>query len=82
MDDLGRICIPREMRKMAHVEEGDPFEIFIQDETIILKLYNPDDRKIERKMIEVMDELNLLDEYGLEHEVEQLWKKIEKKLYK
>lgn len=82
MDDLGRICIPRDLRKMANVKEGDPFEIFVEDGTILLKLYNPDERKIERKMGEVMDELNRLNEYHLEHEVEQLLKKINKKLFK
>jgi len=83
MDDLGRICIPKEIRKRAHVQEGDPFEIFIENETIILKLYNPiGEQKIKRKMCEVMDELSLLNEYELEHEVEQLLKKINKKLYK
>lgn len=83
MDDLGRICIPKEIRKMAHVQEGDPFEIFIENETIILKLYNPmSEQKILRKMVEVMNELNILNEYELEHEVDQLLKKINKELFK
>ena len=81
MDDLGRICIPREMRKMANVKEGDHFEIFVDDQTILLKLYDPEHQKIERKLCEVMDELNILCEYDLQREVEQLLKKITKKLF-
>lgn len=82
-DDLGRICIPKEIRKMIHTQEGDPFEIFIEGETIILRPYNPiGNQKIERKMYEVIDELNLLDEYELRYEAEQLLKKIHKKLDK
>ena len=81
-DDLGRICIPKEIRKMVHTQEGDPFEIFIENENIILKPYNPiGEQKIIRKMIEVIDELDVLNEYELKHEVEQLLKKINTKLY-
>ena len=80
MDDLGRICVPKEMRKMANVKEGDPFEIFVGDQTILFKLYDPEHQKIERKLCEVMDELNILCEYDLQKEVEQLLEKITKKL--
>lgn len=80
IDDLGRVCIPKEIRKMTHIQDGDPFEIFIEDQNIILKLYDPiGNQKIERKMFEVIDELSLLNEYELKHEAEQLLKKIHKK---
>lgn len=80
MDDLGRICIPKELRKMVHVKEGNPFEIFIEGQTIILKPYDPEHRKIENNLCEVMDELNILCEYDLQEEVKQLLEKITKKL--
>ena len=40
IDDLGRIVIPREIRKQLKVSEGDPFEIFMTKEgEVILKPY-------------------------------------------
>ena len=40
IDDLGRIVIPREIRKQLKVSDGDPFEIFMTKEgEVILKPY-------------------------------------------
>lgn len=39
MDDLGRIIIPKEIRRTLGVEEGTPFEIYIEPNAIILKKY-------------------------------------------
>lgn len=41
VDELGRIVIPMELRKVFNLEEKDPIEIFIEDERIILKKYMP-----------------------------------------
>lgn len=42
IDDLGRIVIPKEIRKNFHIKESDPMEIFINSEAeIILKKYSP-----------------------------------------
>ena len=41
IDDLGRIVIPREIRKSIGIKEGDPLEIFVDDKTVILKKYRP-----------------------------------------
>ncbi len=42
IDDLGRIVIPKEIRKTFHIKESDPMEIFINSEgEIILKKYSP-----------------------------------------
>ena len=30
IDDLGRIAIPKEVRRQVRIHEGDPFEIFIE----------------------------------------------------
>lgn len=41
IDDLGRIVIPKEIRKTFHIKESDPMEIFINgDGEIILKKYS------------------------------------------
>ena len=41
LDDLGRIVLPIELRRTLEIEERDPVEIFIEDNTIILKKYQP-----------------------------------------
>ncbi|MBE5937967.1 MAG: AbrB/MazE/SpoVT family DNA-binding domain-containing protein [Lachnospiraceae bacterium] len=43
LDNLGRIVIPKEMRRVLGIEEKDPIEILIQDETIVLRKYEPAD---------------------------------------
>ena len=37
IDELGRIVLPSEMRKMFGINEKDAVEIFTKDDTIILK---------------------------------------------
>ncbi len=42
IDDLGRIVIPKEIRKTLRIKEGDPLEIFTDREgQVILKKYSP-----------------------------------------
>lgn len=42
IDDLGRVVIPKEIRKTLRIKEGDPLEIFTDSEGgIILKKYSP-----------------------------------------
>jgi AbrB family transcriptional regulator (stage V sporulation protein T) len=41
IDDLGRIVIPKELRRTMRIREGDSLEIFIDGEKIMLKKYSP-----------------------------------------
>ena len=42
IDDLGRIVIPKEIRRTMHIREGDPLEIFTaKDGEVIFKKYSP-----------------------------------------
>lgn len=43
LDDLGRITLPIELRRNLNISEHDPLEIFVDDERIILKKYEPCD---------------------------------------
>ena len=40
IDDLGRIVIPKELRKNLRIKEGDNLEIFIENDDIILRKYS------------------------------------------
>ena len=40
IDDLGRIVIPKEVRKILRIKEGEPMEIFIEDGGVIFKKYD------------------------------------------
>ena len=40
IDDLGRVVIPREIRKRLGIKEGDPLEIFTNRDEIILRKYD------------------------------------------
>lgn len=42
IDDLGRVVIPKEIRRTLRIRESDPLEIFTDHEgAIILKKYSP-----------------------------------------
>ena len=41
IDDLGRVVIPKEIRRTLKIKEGDPLEIFItKEDEIVFKKYN------------------------------------------
>ena len=42
IDDLGRIVIPREVRRMLGIREGDPLEISVSDDgkSVVINRYN------------------------------------------
>ena len=41
IDVLGRVVIPKEIRKIFNISEGDPVEIFTEKDGIILRKYSP-----------------------------------------
>ena len=43
VDELGRIVLPIELRRSLNINEKDTLEIFVDDERIILKKYEPAD---------------------------------------
>ena len=43
VDELGRIVLPIELRRSLDINERDTLEIFVYDERIILKKYEPAD---------------------------------------
>lgn len=41
VDDLGRIVIPKELRRTFGIEIGTPMEILAGDGNVVLRKYNP-----------------------------------------
>ncbi len=55
IDDLGRIVIPKDIRKKLHIKESEPLEIFIEGEEIKIKKYSslPDVRDYIKSLLDI-----------------------------
>lgn len=42
IDDLGRIVIPKEIRRNLGIHEGDPLEIFLHEDCVCFRKYSTD----------------------------------------
>lgn len=41
VDELGRVVIPKELRRTLGIDNGDPMEIFMDGDKIVLRKYEP-----------------------------------------
>jgi len=41
IDELGRIVLPCELRRALHINDRDPLEVFVDEDRIVLKKYEP-----------------------------------------
>ena len=41
IDDLGRVVVPKEIRRTLHLRDGDPLEIYTEHDSVIFKRYDP-----------------------------------------
>lgn len=78
IDDLGRIVIPREIRKSMKIQAGDSLEIYVNPKTNSITLtpfeYNP-----KANLQEVAEYLTNTEKYSeIANEVQKIIKKIEK----
>ena len=70
IDDLGRVVIPKEIRRTMRIKEGDPLEIFTTKEgEVVFKKYSYCDEKKWGKAKEIVKVLTnipfaLYDNYG------------------
>lgn len=49
IDDLGRLVLPKELRRTMGIKKGDPIEIYIGDKgQIVLKKYDPIPQALEQ----------------------------------
>ena len=39
VDELGRFCLPKELRRTMNIDMGDTLEVYVDDAQVILKKY-------------------------------------------
>lgn len=70
VDELGRVVIPKEIRRACGWEEGAPIEIIPDGNEVILRLY-ADNQRLEDLLKELIGEM---EERGLDDQELLLWK--------
>lgn len=68
IDDLGRIVIPKEIRRALRIREGDPLELFTSEGAVTFRRYQPysdsEWTKAKEILSAVLDRFAILDRYG------------------
>lgn len=59
VDDLGRIVIPREIRRAVNIKEGEPMEFFTEGGAVIFKKYESVNSNLDTTNLE-----NFLEDEG------------------
>lgn len=66
VDDLGRIVIPKEVRKKLRIKEGTPMELFTDGDCVIFKHYSAEEL-LENALENLKEAINTYvdeDDYG------------------
>lgn len=68
IDDLGRVVIPKEVRRTLKLREGDPMEIFLDDGGVCFKKYAPynekDWERAKKILAPIVDNFAILNGYN------------------
>ena len=78
IDGLGRLVIPKEIRRVLHIDSGTPIEFYVDGNGIMLKKHEPDN--ISEKVSELKSIVNdQIEAIGLDQciAIEDELKKIE-----
>ena len=81
IDDLGRIVIPKEVRRNLGIHEGDPLEIFLHEDCICFKKYSIN--KLEKVSDAFKELADFAEEEGgfrMKTRVSELQAEVEKRL--
>ena len=81
VDDLGRIVIPKEIRRNLGIREGDPLEIFLHKGCVCFKKYIPN--KLEKVSDAFKELADFAEEEGglrMRTMVSELQKEVEERL--
>lgn len=85
IDGLGRVVVPKELRRTLSIVEGDPVEIFVDEDQIILKKYQANMEcavtgEVSNNNITVLDGKLILSQEGLNILLTQLQKEMKKEV--
>ena len=69
IDELGRVVIPKEIRKSMRIKDGDALEIFIEKDMVCFKRYNLNSDFLEE--IKNLED-NILNEYYIADNEEEV----------
>ncbi|MBE7128916.1 AbrB/MazE/SpoVT family DNA-binding domain-containing protein [Bacillus mycoides] len=77
IDELGRIVLPKELRRTLGIAEKNPIEIFVEEEKIILQKYKSYDAcaitdDISEKNISLANGQIVLSPEGAEHLIKEI----------
>ena len=81
IDDLGRVVIPKEIRRSMGIKEGDPLEMFIDTENggLVLVAYHSE---VSDKINAIAENLSTVgatpDHWKIAEELKKIAKKLEK----
>ncbi|MGN4670023.1 AbrB/MazE/SpoVT family DNA-binding domain-containing protein [Bacillus cereus group sp. MYBK234-1] len=83
IDELGRIVLPKELRRTLGIAEKDPIEIFVEEEKIILQKYKTYDAcaitgDISEKNISLANGQIVLSPEGAEFLIKQIQQQLVK----
>lgn len=81
VDDLGRVVIPKEIRRSVGIREGDPLEIFLYEDCVCFKKYTTN--KLEKVYDAFRDLVDFAEEEGgfrMRTMVSELQAEVEEKL--
>lgn len=59
-DDLGRVVIPKELRRRVGIKDGEPLEILICENGVFFRKLN-DNKQMIQKIEEILDELQVFN---------------------
>lgn len=79
VDDLGRVVIPKEIRRAYNIHEGDPLEIFLnEDGAVVVRKCDPDYR--DELMATLQDAADYYDNYEDDKAIAEQLRKIAKEI--
>ena len=78
IDDLGRVVIPKEIRRNLCIREGDPLELFMDDGMVAFKPYLP---VLDAELDSLKDRIIENSDCGKRERLQELFKEIQE-IYK
>ena len=81
IDDLGRIVIPKEIRRSMGITEGDPLELYVDTESNGI-VFVPYHNEVSSKLKGIAENLSTMgqtpEQWAIAEEVRKIAKKLEK----